>query len=110
MLKCEYCGIEGFSCSTYNPDHKMECSFCRSKRIGIYGDLSKEDLIKKIETTHRELHCMSLNSKSCWSMYEIEQQYTKDLKEVLNRWLIYGENTNCESEPLIANTKKLLNK
>jgi hypothetical protein len=110
MLKCEYCGLENVSCSTYNPDHKMECSFCRSKRIGIYGDLSKEDLIKKIENTHRELHCISLNSKSAWAMLEIEQKIVRDLKEMLNRWLIYGENTNCESEPLISKTKKLLNK
>lgn len=110
ILKCEYCGIEGFSCSTYNPDHKMECSFCRSKRLSIYDSLSKEKIIEKLLVTHRELHCMTENSKAAWAMLDVEKQTTKSMKEWLERWLQYGENTFCESEILLTETKKLLGK
>ena len=106
ILKCEYCGIEGFSCSTYNPDHKMECSFCRCKRLGIYDSLSTEKIIEKLVVAHRELHCMTENSKAAWAMLEVEQNKLIKAKECLKRWLTYGENTFCESEILINETKQ----
>lgn len=110
MIKCDYCGIEGYSCSTYNPEHKMECSFCRCKRLGIYDSLSKEKIIEKLMIAHRELHCMTENSKAAWAMLDVEKQITKEMKQWLLRWLVYGENTNCQSEILINETKLVLKK
>ena len=86
----------------------MECSFCRGKRLSIYDTLSKEKLIEKLLVTHRELHCMTENSKAAWAMLDVEKQTTKAMKEWLTRWLQYGENTFCESEILITETKKAL--
>jgi hypothetical protein len=108
MLKCDYCGRENTPCSTYNPDHKFECAFCRCDRLSIYDSLSKEKIIEKLIVAHRELHCMSENSKSVWAMLDVEKQTTKVMKEWLTRWLQYGENTFCESEILLTETKKLL--
>jgi hypothetical protein len=108
MLKCDYCGREGWSCSTYNPEHKFECSFCRCDRLGIYDSLSKEKIIEKLLAAHRELHCMTENSKAAWAMLEVEQRKFTNAKEWLKRWLTYGENTNCESEILITETKKAI--
>jgi hypothetical protein len=42
-------------------------------------------------------------------MLDVEKQTTKQMKEWLIRWLQYGENTFCESEILLTETKKLLN-
>lgn len=108
ILKCDYCGKINTPCSTYNPDHKMECSFCRCNRLGIYNSLSKEKLIEKLIISHRELHCMTENSKAAWIMLDAEKSENKNIKEWLKRWLIYGKNTFCESEILINETKKLL--
>ncbi len=110
ILKCDYCEIEGYSCSTYNPDHKMECSFCRCKRLSIYDSLTKEKIIEKLLVAHRELHCMTENSKAAWAMLEVEQQKLSKTKEWLKRWLIYGENTFCESAILINETKLIVYK
>ena len=110
ILICAYCGREGWSCSTYNPEHKFECSFCRSDRLGIYDSLSKEKIIEKLLVAHRELHCMTENSKAAWAMLDAEKAITKAMKEWLFRWVTYGQNTFCESEILINETKKLVGK
>jgi len=110
ILICAYCGREGWSCSTYNPEHKFECSFCRSDRLGIYDSLSKEKIIEKLITAHRELHCMTENSKSAWARVEVAEQRIEKDKYWLMRWLTYGENTFCESQSLIDETKKLVGK
>jgi hypothetical protein len=52
----------------------MECSFCRCKRLSIYDSLTKEKIIEKLLVAHRELHCMTENSKAAWAMLEVEQQ------------------------------------
>ncbi len=52
---------------------------------------------------------MTENSKAAWAMLDVEKQTTKQMKEWLIRWLQYGENTFCESEILLTETKKLLN-
>jgi hypothetical protein len=86
----------------------MECSFCRSKRLGIYDSLSKEKIVEKLLVAHRELHCMTENSKAAWAMLEVEQRKLIDAKKWLKRWLTYGENTFCESKILINETKKVI--
>jgi hypothetical protein len=88
----------------------MECSFCRGKRLSIYDTLSKEKLIEKLLIAHRELHCMTENSKAAWGMLDIEKETNKTIKEWLSRWLQYGENTFCESNILLTETKKILGK
>jgi hypothetical protein len=108
MLKCDYCGRENTPCSTYNPDHKFECAFCRCDRLGIYDALSKEKIIEKLIVAHRELHCMSENSKSAWARVEVAEQKLDKAKEWLKRWLTYGENTFCESEILLNETKSII--
>jgi hypothetical protein len=107
---CYFCKQENGSCSTYNPLHEMECATCRRKRLNIYEDITKEALIEKLFITHRELHCMSLNSKGAWNFLDEEKKLTKECKLYLERWLQYGENTFCESEILINETKLLIKK
>jgi hypothetical protein len=51
---------------------------------------------------------MTENSKAAWAMLEVEQRKFTNAKEWLKRWLTYGENTNCESEILITETKKAI--
>lgn len=55
---CEFCKEERGSVSILNDTKKFECSHCRCKRLGIYDNLSKEELINKLLTAHREMFCL----------------------------------------------------
>ena len=50
----------------------------------------------------------STGPQTAQAMLDVEKQTTKSMKEWLERWLQYGENTFCESEILLTETKKLL--
>ena len=53
---------------------------------------------------------MTENSKSAWARVEVAEQRIEKDKYWLMRWLTYGENTFCESQSLIDETKKLVGK
>lgn len=109
MPLCEYCGSTEYCVSSYNPDKKMECPRCRRKRIDIDESMSKETLLKKIDDSHRELHCLKSSNNAISAMLDVEQRKFKKAKDLLKRWSTYGEHTHCKSIPLINETKEILN-
>jgi hypothetical protein len=64
--------------------------------------------MEKLEIAQRELKHMNTSLKATWAMLDIEQRKFKEAQQLLNRWLIYGENTHCESQILLDETKKLI--
>jgi hypothetical protein len=57
-MVCEFCKQDRGSVSLLNDLKQFECSHCRCKRLGIYDHLSKEELINKLLTAHREMFCL----------------------------------------------------
>jgi hypothetical protein len=64
--------------------------------------------MEKLEIAQRELKHMHTSLKATWAMLDVEQRKFKEAQQLLNRWLIYGENTHCESQILLDETKKLI--
>jgi hypothetical protein len=76
------------------------------KRLGIYDNLSKADLIKKLTDAHREIHCLNQNVKSTWQQMAGANQKIDELKQLLKHWWWYGKGTGCEGQFLMDNTKQ----
>jgi hypothetical protein len=64
--------------------------------------------MEKLEIAQRELKHMNTSLKATWAMLDVEQRKFKEAQQLLNRWLVYGENTHCESQILLDETKKLI--
>jgi hypothetical protein len=64
--------------------------------------------MEKLEIAQRELKHMNTSLKATWAMLDVEQRKFKEAHQLLNRWLIYGQNTHCESQILLDETKKLI--
>ena len=108
MPQCEYCTRKDYPVSNYNVDKKFECPFCRYNRLGIEESMSKEKVVEKLIIAQRELHCVNSSLKTTSAMLDVEQRRFIEAQRLLNRWMIYGENTHCESEILLTDTKKTL--
>lgn len=108
MPRCEYCERTDYPVSNYNPDKKFECPSCRMKRLKIEESESKDSLINKLVIVQRELHSMHQTVKYTSAMLDVEQRKLKEAQKLLKRWLTYGELTNCQSIPLLDETKKII--
>jgi hypothetical protein len=104
---CQECNSECTSLSNYNAEHKMICTRCNIKRLGIYDNLRRDDLIKKLTDAHREMHCLNQNVKNVWQQMAGANQEIADLKELLRGWWWYGDGTGMTT-PLKDKTKQAL--
>jgi len=64
--------------------------------------------MEKLEIAQRELKHMHTGLKAAWAMLDVEQRKFKEAQQLLKRWLTYGENTHCESQILLTETKKMI--
>lgn len=64
--------------------------------------------MEKLEIVQRELKHMHTGLKATWAMLDVEQRKFKEAQQLLKRWMVYGENTHCENQSLLDETKKLI--
>ena len=107
FMICDYCQQDVGSVSIYNPMHKMECSRCLCKRVGIYDHLTKEEVVAKLLIAHREMHCLSETVKSQSEMLEARTMKIDRLKTLLVKWWWYGNGTDCQGL-VVGETKEAI--
>ena len=64
--------------------------------------------MEKLEIVQRELKHMHKGLKATWAMLDVEQRKFIEAQQLLKRWMVYGENTNCQSQILLDETKKII--